>query len=179
MSRNWTIRNTNKSDVQSVFSVLLISWLDTYVNDALDITREFILDGQTKMLEYSFFENQCKFEYFQNTKDNLHLVAVDENEIVVGFLHCQRAGGKQFLDGLYLLPEFKGTGLAQEFIRKFDAWEDKYMDTELGVVEYNARAIKFYKNFGFRPNGVKYNFRDKIPCIDMVKTNVKEKRDEV
>ena len=133
MSKPWTIRQTSKSDTQAVFSVLLISWLDTYVNDELGITREYILETQSKFLTYSFFKNECKFEYLSNSSDNLHLVAVDASGIIVGFLHCQRDGKKQLLEGLYLLPEFKGTGLAQEFAEKFEAWEDKTMDTELGV----------------------------------------------
>lgn len=175
MNTNWTIRLTNQTDVQAVTSVLLVSWLDTYVNDSIGIDRQFIFESQIHYITYNFYSNDCKFEYFRNTKDNLHLVAFDKNEIVVGFLHCRREKGKQYFSGIYLLPEFKGTGLAQEFAKMFIDWEDRTLDTEVGVVEYNERAIRFYKKLGFEPNGVKYNIRDMIPCIDLVKKNVTEK----
>ncbi len=176
MKNKWTIRKSNQSDVQAVTSLLLVSWLDTYVNEELGITRQFIFDSQIHYLTYDFYSNDCKFEYFNNTKDNLHMVAVDSNEIVVGFLHCRREEGKQHFSGLYLMPEFKGSGLAQEFAERFSAWEDENMDSEVGVVEYNDRAIRFYKKLGFEPNGVKYKIRDKIPCIDLVKKNVTENK---
>lgn len=175
MNKRWQIRLTIQSDVQAIFSVLLISWLDTYVNEDLGITRQFILESQLKYLSYEFYETDCKFEYYKNTNDNLHVVAVDSKDIIVGFLHCRRSEDKQTLDGLYVLPEFKGTGLAYEFAERFNDWENNNMDTELGVCEYNTRAINFYKKLGFEPNGVKYKIRDKIPCIDMVKKNEEEK----
>ncbi len=171
MSKHWTIRKVTKHDIQAISSVTLVSWLDTYVNESLKITREFIMESQMKYLTYDFYLNECRYQYFNNTEDNLYLVAEDSNGIIVGFLHCQRAEGKQLLDGIYLLPELKGSGLAQEFSQRFLNWEDSSMDTELGVVEYNSRAIKFYEKLGFKPNGVSYKVRDRIPCIDMVKQN--------
>lgn len=176
MKNKWTIRDTKKSDIQAITSLLLVSWLDTYVNEDLGITRDYLLERQMKYLTYDFYTNDCKYEYFQNVKDNLHIVAEDKNQIIVGFLHCRRFDNKQIIDGIYLLPEFKGSGLAQEFAKRFEDWEDKTMDTEVGVAEYNDRAIRFYKKLGFEPNGVKYKIRDKIPCIDMVKKNEMENK---
>jgi len=174
MSQKWTIREVTKHDIQAVFSVILVSWIDTYVNEELGITKQFITESQLKYLTYDFYSTECRFDYFSNTADNLYLVAENDNGIIGGFLHCQRPEGKQLLDGIYLLPELKGTGLAQQFVARFLEWEDKSKDTELGVVEYNARAIRFYEKLGFVPNGVKYKIRDKIPCIDMVKRNSKD-----
>lgn len=176
MEKKWTIRKVTKHDIQAIFAVTLVSWLDTYVNNQLEITREFIMESQIKYLTYDFYSNECRFHYFNNTEDNLYLVAEDEDGIIVGFLHCQRVDDRQLLDGIYLLPELKGTGLAQEFAEIFLDWEKKDIDTELGVVSYNDRAIRFYEKLGFKPNGVTYKIRDKIPCIDMVKKNVKEEK---
>ena len=172
MSRNWTIRQTRRSDAQAIFSIIFVSWLDTYVNDALGVTKDFIFNSQFRYLGYKFYSEECKFDYFDSNKDNLQLVAVDDNDVVVGFLHCMRTKDKQTLEGMYLYPELKGTGLAQDLAERFFEWEDMSRDSELGVVEYNARAIRFYEKLGFQPNGVKYKIRGKIPCIDMVKKNV-------
>ena len=171
MESKWTIRETKRSDVQAVFSVIFVSWLDTYVNNDIGVTKEFVFDSQFRYLNYKFYSEDCKFEYFDNTRDNLQLVAVDDNEVVLGFLHCKREGSKQVFEGLYLLPELKGAGLAQDFAARFLGWEDKSIDSELGVVEYNTRAIRFYEKLGFEPNGIKYKIRAIIPCIDMVKKN--------
>lgn len=175
MEKKWTIRQTKRSDAQAIFSIIFVSWLDTYVNDDIGVTREFIFNSQLRYLTYSFFSKECKFDYFDNTKDNLQLVAVDKNDVVVGFLHCIRTEEQQTLEGMYLFPECKGTGLAQDFAERFFEWEDGSRDSKLGVVQYNSRAIRFYEKLGFEPNGVTYKIRDIIPCIDMVKKNVKEK----
>lgn len=176
VKNNWTIRETKKSDAQAIFSLLFVSWLDTYVNNKIGVTEEFIIESEIHRLTYDFYKNGCKYEYFENTKDNMHLVAIDDNDIIVGFVHCRREGGKQYLNGLYLYPEFKGSGLAQDFAKIFLEWENKEMNTELGVVEYNARAITFYERLGFEPNGVKYMVKEKITCIDMVKKNIESKK---
>lgn len=176
MKKKWTIRETKRSDAQAIFSIIFVGWLDTYVNEELRITKEFIFDSQFRYLGYKFYSEECKFDYFDNTKDNLQLVAVDDNDVVVGFLHCMRTEDTQTLEGMYLYPELKGTGLAQDFAERFFEWEDKSRDSKLGVVEYNSRAIRFYEKLGFEPNRVTYMIRDIIPCIDMVKKNVKEEK---
>ena len=178
MQKQWKIRESRKSDAQAIMSLLLVSWLDTYVNEDLGITRDFILEKRLPWLEYPFLRDECKFNNFINTKDNLHMVAEDENGVVVGFIHCTRDGDGQQINGLYIFKEFQGSGLAQEFAKKFDEWEDKNEDSWLGVVSYNKRAIKFYEKLGFKDNGVKYDIYEKIPCIDMVKLNKKENPDE-
>lgn len=175
MTSKWTIRDTKKSDAQAIFSLIFVSWVDTLVNDEIGVTRDFLINYKIRQLTYDFYRKDCKYDHFQNTKNNLHLVAVDENEAVIGFLHCKRTNEDQELSGLYLFPEFKGAGLAQEFAEKFLQWEDVTTNTTLGVVKYNARAINFYKKLGFVPNGVNYTIADIIPCIDMVKRNVEEK----
>ena len=175
MNKSWTIRRTTNSDIQAIFSLLCTSWLETYVNEDMGITREFLLNIKIEQFTYNFYKNDCKYDHFTNTKDNLHLVAVDQNDIVIGFLHCRRNKGEQELGGLYLFSEFKGTGLAQEFSDEFLEWEDTSFNTTLGVLKYNARAIKFYEKLGFVPNGVEYTINEKIPCIDMIKKNLKEK----
>jgi ribosomal protein S18 acetylase RimI-like enzyme len=175
MSKQWKIRKTNKSDAQAIFSLILTGRIDTYVNDELGVTRDFILSNELYHPGYGFYKDECNFNYFMNTKDNLHLVAEDENGIIIGSIHCTRDGDGQQINSLYVFKEFHGTGLAQELATEFDKWEDKSQDSWLGVVAYNKRAINFYEKLGFKYNGVKYDIYDKIPCIDMVKLNREDK----
>lgn len=175
MEKRWKIRITKESDAQAIFSLLFIGWLDAHVNDDIGVTSDFIISRRLKMLRYPFYENGVRFDGLGNTKDNMHFVAVDKRGIIVGLIHANRDSEGQHLQGLYIYKEFQGTGLAQDLMARFEGWEDKSLDTQLGVVEYNKRAIKFYEKYGFKDYGVKYNIEDKIPCIDMVKLNKKEK----
>ena len=175
MEKRWKIRETKESDAQAIFSLLFIGWLDTYVNDDVGVTSDFIISKRLKMLRYPFYEKEVRFDGLGNTKDNIHLVAVDKRGIIIGLIHANRDNESQHLQGLYIYKEFHGTGLAQDLMARFEQWEDKSLDTKLGVVEYNKRAINFYEKYGFKDSGVKYNFEDKISCIDMVKLNKKEK----
>lgn len=176
MENKWTIRQTKKSDAQAMFALLLIGWLDTYVNESVGVTREFILNIRLSSLNYKFYTEDCKYENFENNDNNLHYVAQDPNGVIIGMIHANRIDGKQILEGLYLYKEFHGTGLAQELTAKFIEWEDKSMDSHVGLVKYNERAKRFYQKLGFTELTAEYMLYDKIPCIDLVKKNVKEEK---
>ena len=164
MQKKWKIRETRKTDVQAMFALLLVGWLDTYVNEEAGVTREVILNIRLGSLGYKFYSEDCRY------------VAQDSNGVIVGMIHANRVDGKQILQGLYLYKEFHGSGLAQELIAKFIEWEDKTMDSEVGLVEYNERAKRFYQKLGFTELTAEYMLYDKIPCIDMVKKNVKREK---
>jgi RimJ/RimL family protein N-acetyltransferase len=176
MEKKWTIRETRKSDAQAIFSIMLIGWLDNYINEDEKVDREFVLRDRLRTLEYEFFRDECRYSYFENTKNNMHFVAEDVNGVIIGFIHGIRNEDIQSLEGLYLYREFHGTGLAQELASRFLEWEDKERNSEVGAVAYNGRAIRFYEKLGFAPNGVTYLLKDKIPCIDLVKKNVGEEK---
>lgn len=174
MEKKWTIRQTKRSDAQGIFILLLMGWLDTYINDEIGVTREFILDRRVNSLSYRFFKEECRYEYFENNDNNLHYIAEDEDGLIVGVIHGSKEEGVQELEGLYVYKELQGSGLAQELARKFIEWEDQGVISKVNVVEYNARAIKFYEKLGFKDSGGRNLFIDKIPCIDMTKKNLVE-----
>lgn len=171
MKKNWIIRETRDSDAQALIALLFVSWLDTYVNTDIGVTREFIIAKNLPHLEYTWLRDKWDYGTFKNTADNIHFVAVDERGSLLGFLHACRDKETQYLGGLYVCKEMKGSGLAQELAAKFLEWEDRTRPSQLGVVEYNTRAIGFYEKMGFKDNGVRYIHPEKVPCIDMVKKN--------
>ena len=59
VKNNWTIRETKKSDAQAIFSLLFVSWLDTYVNNKIGVTEEFIIESEIHRLTYDFYKNGC------------------------------------------------------------------------------------------------------------------------
>lgn len=175
MEKKWTIRETKRSDAQAIIALIFVGWLDTYVNNDLGITSELILSMKLPNLEYPFFRDKFQYDVIENNMNNLHLVAEDKNGVVVGVVHGRRDEDSQSLEGLYVYKELHGTGLAHELVSKFDEWEDKGRDSIVHTVAYNDRAIRFYEKVGFVDSGEKDKVRDIIPCIYMVKKNVKEK----
>jgi GNAT superfamily N-acetyltransferase len=177
MEKKWTIRKAKRSDAQGIFLVIFVGWLDSYVNEAIGVTREFILSKKLFQLEYGFYRDKLKYEFLDNSEDNIHYVAEDSNGVILGHLHANRDGENgQVLQGLYVYKELHGTGLAQELAKRFDEWEDKGQDSSVHVVEYNARAIRFYEKLGFVDTNKRDVVSEKIPCAYMVKKNVKEEK---
>jgi GNAT superfamily N-acetyltransferase len=177
MEKKWTIREAKRSDVQGIFMVIFVGWFDTYVNESIGVTREFILSRKLFQLEYGFYRDKLKYEFIENNLDNIHYVAEDKNGVIIGHLHANRdKESGQNLQGLYVYKEMHGTGLAQELARKFEEWEDKDQDSFIHVVEYNKRAIRFYEKLGFVDTGKRDMVSEKIPCAYMVKKNVKEEK---
>ena len=97
---------------------------------------------------------KCEEKAFQ-WRDNL-LVAKD-GERVVGFVGYGGRGvdapdtGEVF--ALYVLPEYWGTGVAQELMRAARKELAGYPKIALWMVKGNARANRFYEKCGFRPTG--------------------------
>jgi len=59
---------------------------------------------------------------------------------------------KAFLWGMYVVPEFRGTGLAQTLMQHTLAWANAHPElvaVSLQVTVSNTRGQKFYQRFGF------------------------------
>jgi ribosomal protein S18 acetylase RimI-like enzyme len=60
--------------------------------------------------------------------------------------------GHVHIVGVYVLPEHRGTGLAEALMRAAIAWAGD-REVRLDVHENNERAARFYHGLGFRPTG--------------------------
>jgi ribosomal protein S18 acetylase RimI-like enzyme len=93
------------------------------------------------------------------TDDNILLVAKmtdDNNEgKVVGCCFAEKHEDKNTIEALYVMPEFKGAGLAKELYDKAHGLLDKNKDTYLDVFSLNSRGVGFYKKQGFTETGKK------------------------
>ena len=88
-------------------------------------------------------------------KDNL-IVAKDKDR-VIGFVGYGDRGAEAPDTGeifaLYVLSEYYGKGVAQQLMRAgLDRLKD-YPRVCLWVLKENKRAIRFYRKFGFVPDG--------------------------
>lgn len=72
----------------------------------------------------------------------------------------QEAGGTVlWIDELFVLPEFRGQGIAKEFFKFAEGLSGK-VALRLEVEPDNERALNLYKSIGFKP----------LPYLQMIKT---------
>jgi GNAT superfamily N-acetyltransferase len=138
-------------DVYGIRRVQRLTWLETYPNEELGITREdvasrFVLDdteeGKKKM------EERKKRLADPNAPT---WVAKDGDE-VIGFCIASK-GDENRVGAIYLLPEYQGQGIGRKLMETALSWLGDEKDIYIDVASYNHKAIRFYEKFGFTPSG--------------------------
>lgn len=85
------------------------------------------------------------------------IIVAKDGERVVGFVgygdRGDEAPGFGEIFALYVLPEYHGTGVGALLMRAGLEKLDGYPRICLWVLKENERAIRFYRRFGFVPDG--------------------------
>jgi ribosomal protein S18 acetylase RimI-like enzyme len=82
---------------------------------------------------------------------------------IIGFVIALRdSADMPEIDWLIVAPEHQGQGAARLLMQRALDWIGEGVPVKLGVIHYNARAIAFYKKFGFEDTG-RIVGRHKIP----------------
>jgi ribosomal protein S18 acetylase RimI-like enzyme len=85
------------------------------------------------------------------------LLVAKDGDRVVGFIGCgdrgEEAPGIGEIFALYVLPGYCGTGVGRRLMEAGLERLKDYPEICLWVLKGNARAIRFYEKFGFRPDG--------------------------
>lgn len=166
----YTIRSATVDDSEPIRRMQAQSWRDTYCNEELGITEEWLADETRSWLEPGALEKSREhLRGVLNDTTQFYRVALMGDEIV-GLLHLETNNdGSKHLWGLYTAKETHGTGLAQQLMKLADEWAGGSA-VDLGVVAYNERAKIFYRKQGFSeiPNSEDL-FHDKIPTIRMIR----------
>ncbi len=94
-------------------------------------------------------------EYAKKLLSNgeVYVVMHKENDVgLIAIYTNDTQGGVAYLSSLGLLPQFQGKGISQSMmIKVFKLCEDKSMNIiRLETGEQNEKAIRFYKNNGFK-----------------------------
>ncbi|MBN5366417.1 GNAT family N-acetyltransferase [Serratia marcescens] len=89
-----------------------------------------------------------------NTQNN-HFRTYEHDSQAAGYLWFSLEDNSAFLSDIMLLPEFQGKGMGRDFIRAFlnELTQQGAYEVELRVSPDNQRALKLYKEFGFRITG--------------------------
>jgi len=146
----------------------LASWLDTYVNEDLGVTREWIEERNKAQMTDE--RRQARLERLDNPKA-AGWVAKDEDGNVIGVTtpHVDE-DGIQHVGSLYVDKDWHGKGVGGRLMQMVIDWCDPTKPIELGVVTYNERAKAFYRKWGFEEvPGSETLFDNKIPEVKMIR----------
>lgn len=145
-----------KQDFWGLIDVQVATWADTYENLDRGITKAMIFDHFNKK-----FTMEKKLERFKSLKDPKHKNwVVKDNEKVIAWLGCSKDVEQQSSRfAIYVLPEYQGQGIGRKLLKKAFKWFSDMKYIEIGVVEYNPKAIGLYKSLGFEFTGEKEDLR--------------------
>lgn len=145
MTQHVTLAKAVPEDAETLAQIKQRIWLTTYQNKALGITEAEILSKDflcpqriAKRAEHMGVTNGI----------NYTLVARIGSEIV-GYGRAVKGKKYHEIVTLYILPEWQGQGIGSMLFKALLAWLGDDSDVKLGVVPYNAKAIRFYEKFGF------------------------------
>lgn len=149
---NIQIRVSTSDDVYQIREVQKNTWIDTYPNEENGISKKdveevFQIDitptGQMKMEE--------RKKRYQNP--NLRTWVATDDDQIVGFCSAGKESDKNRIHAIYLLPSYQGKGIGRLLLESAFAWLGKEKDIYVNVVQYNDKAIGFYKKMGFLETG--------------------------
>lgn len=138
-------------DALGMVNVYYNTWLETYPNAEVGITRDDIED----YYKDSFTPEALKRtrERITNPKSNqMTLVAKVEGK-VVGVTCLVRDQTHNHLRTIYVLPAYQGKGVGSLLWNEVKKFVEETKPTTTHVATYNMQAISFYKKIGFKETG--------------------------
>ena len=164
----FTIEEMRPEDFVAANEIRLRSWIDTYVNDELGVTADWVESRNKDQRSMEAVEHRRQL--MENTV-SAQWVAKDALGKVVGVTGPYVTNsGVQRVGSLYVDKRFHGHGVGAALIQKVIDWHDPNKPIEIEVVSYNERAKAFYRKWGFEEiPGSEKLFADKIPEIRMIR----------
>lgn len=138
-------------DAEGTINVYYKTWLDTYPNEKLDITREDIENSYKDAFSPGEIKKlKDKIEHLD--KNTRRLVAKNGDKIV-GVATAVIKEDNNELRTIYVLPEYQGRGIGKKLWMETKKFFDPTKDIVVNVVTYNQNTIEFYKKLGFVDTG--------------------------
>ncbi|HEU5114642.1 MAG TPA: GNAT family N-acetyltransferase [Candidatus Paceibacterota bacterium] len=145
------IRDIQPDDFPEVTRLYHLTWLETYPNAELGITRELI-DESYKDAYSPENEKKRRDRVANLPKHEKYVVAVLGKKIV-GVADMLVLEDKNKLRTIYVLPEFQGKGVGSALWNAVEKFRDPNKKSVVEVATYNKKAIAFYKKLGFKETG--------------------------
>ncbi len=152
--QNIFIREAVPDDAKDIINVYYKTWLDTYPNDDLGITKDDIEDKYKN----SFTEENINIqkERILNLPENQKRFVAIIDDSIVGVSSVIRDENFNQLKTIYVLPEYQGKGVGKKLWGAMKIFIDFNKDTTVNVATYNKKAIGFYENLGFIDSGKRW-----------------------
>lgn len=155
------IRIARPEDTRAMVEVNDQSWLETYVDETLGITKEMILQKTQPDVRNERVSN-CQRQ-LKNKESSAWVAEVDGK--IVGYIWPRMKEGKHRLGALYILKAHTGKGLGSKLLKKaLDLY--KGHDIYLECAIHNTNAEQFYKKHGFEYTG------DPIHDVEVISVKV-------
>ncbi len=149
-------------DIIQIQEVFYRTWLETYPNKKVGITREDIEEYFKNRLDPEMIQKRIN-AFSQLPSNELFLVAKD-GEKVIGVCRIVNRETYNQLQAIYVLSEYQRHGVGKMFWDKGREFFDKSKDTIVQVAIYNKKAISFYEKLGFVDTGKRFTEeRHKMP----------------
>ncbi len=148
------IRYAIPEDAAAIRAVQAETWMATYPNEELGITREGLrlhLEGASgaKMAErIARIKKRIESE-IDDAAEVQDFVAVFNDDIVGYTTPFIEPSGRRRVGALYVLPSAQGLGIGHLLLEKNLAWHGEDQEIYLNVAAYNAQARRFYERHDF------------------------------
>ncbi len=164
----FTVENITADKIDAGNAMRLQSWRDTYINEDIGITLEWIAEQNRRQTSD---ESRAKWLEILSDPKRAGWVAVESSGSIIGMAapyisddDVQRVGS------LYVAKDWHGKGVGSALMQKIIDWFDDAKPIELEVVSYNERAKAFYRKWRFvEVEGSERLYRDKIPVVRMIR----------
>ena len=124
------------------------TWLATYPNEELGITREAI-NARFAYPDGALMRRHPTNKQQINTDPALHVWVAKEEQRVIGFCIALKEALNGHVRAIYVLPAHQGRGIGKRLLQVALDWLGDRKPVTLSVAVYNTRAIAFYRRFGF------------------------------
>ncbi|AUG75821.1 N-acetyltransferase [Kitasatospora sp. MMS16-BH015] len=156
------------ADAEQLGPLLLRVWLETYPHPAAGIDEEWIREQRGSAATAEGIDQWREFiAAAQREPEVSYCRVVRRGTGLVGVI-CGLRGELVTLGPMYLLEEVQGSGLGGRLMAEFLAWAGSD-PMALWVTEYNERAVRFYRRYGFEPTGERELWRGRLPNLRMVR----------
>lgn len=146
------IHDATPNDADGVRQVQQRTWLATYPNAELGITKEDIEALFQASSREAIARRQARQQRI-NSDPLVHLWVAKEAEQIVGFCLAKKGEMQNNIQAIYVLPEYQRRGIGKQLLQTALEWLGRQQEIVLNVASYNHQAFTFYRGFGFVPSG--------------------------
>lgn len=159
----------NIEDAEELQKVLFSTWMSTYPNEEVGVLKEDIQEFFKDSFTESVIEKRKKRISDYLNSDTKILLVAKKNGKIIGFCNGRIEDTYNQIQAIYVLPEYQCLGVGKLLFEKVKHFFNNTKDIIIEVVDYNKKAIDFYKKLGFEVSGkIISNEQLRMPCSNII-----------